>query len=162
MKTPNITTTVELKTLPPPWRLRLVYVLQLIGILAGFIGGADFLQLIALLPPDTSAWLLVAGPAFASGAKPLITLVGDVLDDGVKNDSFKLTPLLVIGMCVLCLPSCTVSLTPDGKPQIGVDPVALAQAIDAYQRKNDSKNATVVVLDSNGNVVPVPSQPTEQ
>lgn len=105
---------VEIKAYGVPlWRIQTIRVLQLIGLLAAFVGGADFLQILALVPHDVASWLVVAGPTFAAGAKPLLMLIGDYLDDGVKNDSFKITnvilpmliPLTVIGY-ILCLSGC--------------------------------------------------------
>ncbi len=93
---------------PPLWRLQLIRVLQLLGIIAAFIGSADFLQLLAIVPPDTAKWLIVSGPAFAAAVKPLITLIGDYLDDGVKNDSFKVSMILLpfLFLFFLLLPGC--------------------------------------------------------
>lgn len=134
MKQESITLTVDAKeaakdlsavlSAPPLWRVQMVRVLQLIGIFGGFVGGADFLQLVAIMPPDVAAWLVIAGPAFAAGSKPLVMLIGDILDDGQKNDSFKL-PLVAFFLClgslaVLALGSCAnvpglgFAITPDG------------------------------------------------
>jgi hypothetical protein len=97
----------------PLWRIQTIRILQLLGLLAAFVGGADFLQVLALVPPDVASWLVVAGPTFAAGAKPLLMLIGDYLDDGVKNDSFKIStviiplliPLTVLGY-ILTLSGC--------------------------------------------------------
>lgn len=109
---------------PPLWRLQLVRALQLVGILGGFLGGADFLQLLAILPPDTAAWLLIAGPAFAAGSKPAVMLIGDLVDDGIKNDSFKLPMMFFFVGCLALgsmglnscanLPGLGFGITPDG------------------------------------------------
>lgn len=107
---------------PPLWRLQMVRVLQLLGIFGGFLGGADFLQLLAILPPETAAWLLIAGPAFAAGSKPLVMLIGDIVDDGQRNDSFKLPVILFLACCAAfgslalnaCAPGMGFAVTPDG------------------------------------------------
>lgn len=118
MRQENITLHVDAKqaaqdlaaviSTPPLWRVQMVRVLQLIGIFGGFLGGADFLQLLAIFPPDAAAWLLVAGPAFAAGSKPLVMLIGDILDDGQKNDSFKL-PLIALFCCLFFTSSCALA-----------------------------------------------------
>lgn len=93
METPvtiPVQVTLEAKPVSPPWRLRAVYILQLIGMLLAFFGAADFLQLLAFLPMDFAKWLLVSGPIIATSAKPIIMTIGDVLDNGVKDDSFKI------------------------------------------------------------------------
>lgn len=120
----NETPPAVLVSSPPLWRLQLVRALQLVGILGGFLGGADFLQLVAILPPDWAAWLLIAGPAFASASKPAVMLIGDLVDDGVKNDSFKLPLMFFFAGCLalgsLALNSCAslpglgFGVTPDG------------------------------------------------
>ena len=88
---------------PPLWRVQTVRVLQLLGILSGFLGGADFMQLLVLMPPDAAKWLLVAGPTFAACSKPMILLIGDYMDDGVKNDSFKVGAFLLPFLALLCI-----------------------------------------------------------
>lgn len=114
---------------PPLWRLQLIRALQVIGVAGGFLGGAQFLQLVAILPPGVASWLLIAGPAFAGAAKPLIMLIGDYADDGIKNDSFRfpvwlfliapLGALLTAGGLVSCasvpgLAGVSLSIDPDG------------------------------------------------
>lgn len=113
-----------LVSLPPLWRLQLVHALQLVGILGGFLGGADFLQLLAVLPPEWAAWLLIAGPAFAAGSKPAVMLIGDFVDDGLKNNSFKIPIMFFFVGCLALgsmglnscanLPGLGFGITPDG------------------------------------------------
>jgi hypothetical protein len=103
----------------PLWRLRVVRALQVLGVLTGFVGGAEFLQLMALVPHELAGWLLVSGPAVAAGARPTIELVGDLLDDGVRNNSFKIPLALLFGICgafaTLGLSSCgNLTITEDG------------------------------------------------
>jgi hypothetical protein len=65
----------------------------------------------------------------------------------------KLQPLLVllfVGLFGSGLTSCTVSMSPAGKPVFGIDPVAIASAINAYQAKNGSKNANVIIISPDG------------
>lgn len=91
---------------PPLWRLQLVRALQIIGVVGGFFGGAEFLQLLAIMPPDVAGWLLVAGPAFAAGSRPFIELIGDLVDDGIHNDSFKIP----LGLFLLVAATMTLGL----------------------------------------------------
>ena len=86
-----------------PLRLQMVRLLQVLGVLAGFMGGADYLDLVALLPDVAwSKWLLVSGPAFAAAVKPVVLLVGDIVDDGLRNDSFKITVVVLPFLCLMC------------------------------------------------------------
>lgn len=74
----------------PVWRLRLLSILQLVGIAAAIMGSLEILNLANILSPEAAKWLTVTGSALRFAAEPLIKLIGDYLDDGVKNDSFKL------------------------------------------------------------------------
>lgn len=52
--------------------------------------------------------------------------------------NFRPLYLLAVGLMLLLLPSCTLSLGPDGRPQIGVDPLAVGEftqaAVDRINR----------------------------
>lgn len=105
----------------PLWRLQLIRALQILGVAGGFIGGADFLQLVSILPPGFAAWFLLVGPAFVTASHPIIMLLGDMADDGIKNDSFKLPAVLfLVGSLSLFTVACGTSpalsfgITPDG------------------------------------------------
>lgn len=74
----------------PVWRLRILSILQLIGILAAVMGSVEFLNLSSILSPDVAKWLTISGTALRFAAEPMIKLIGDYMDDGVKNNSFKL------------------------------------------------------------------------
>lgn len=129
-------------TNPPLWRLQLIRALQIIGVAGGFLGGAQFLQLVAILPPDWAAWLLLAGPAFAGASKPLILLIGDLADDGEKNDSFKL-PLWLLAMgCLGSLMTASALVSCASVPglsgvSLGVEPDGTALA--TYTAQNGQK-----------------------
>lgn len=111
-------------------------IITIVGaILAAAVAANDILNNGA----DVSAWQTWLLPA-------IIAALGYV----VKNVSF-VAPLLAVA---LCMPSCTVSMGVDGKPIIGADPVAIASAIQAWQARNGSKAANVVIIDSRGSVVP--------
>lgn len=132
---------------PPLWRTQTVRVLQLIGIIAAFLGGADFMQLMSIVPPDVAAWLIVAGPAFAAGAKPLILMIGDYMDDGVKNDSFKIRSILLpflLCSVILTLPSC-VSTTITTTALDGTVTVTKTQGIDQTSVASAAAVASAIV-----------------
>jgi hypothetical protein len=46
------------------------------------------------------------------------------------------------------LPSCGVTMDAKGKPTFALDPVALAQIIQDWQRDNDAKDANVIIVRS--------------
>lgn len=82
-------------------------------------GGLAALQYLALVPPGMipQDWIIKAGIAatLLGGLKEGIVAIGDILDDGVRNGSFKpgashltrmLTMLLFVGMVSFMLASC--------------------------------------------------------
>lgn len=97
---------VLLSSGPPLWRVQLVRLLQLLGIGAAFVGGAEFMQIVALLPPETAAWLLTAGPALAVAAKPTIEFIGDWADNGKADGSFRLPIVFLLATLSLVLTGC--------------------------------------------------------
>jgi hypothetical protein len=111
MKNEPVQVQAELVSFGPPlWRSQIIRVLYILGIIMTFIGGADFLNLLAFFPAETAKWLMISGPALATSAKPIVMLIGDYVDDGIKNNSFKVDQLpillLVAGLASLLLPSC--------------------------------------------------------
>ncbi len=107
-------------TAPPAWRSRLIQTLQIIGVLIGLLGTADMMNMIQALNPQLAGWLAISGTALRFGIEPLILLIGDLVDDGKLNKSFKLTLILLpfLLLTALLLPSCGTPLrivTPYGK-----------------------------------------------
>lgn len=88
---PAIVATLDVANPPQGTRSRIVHILQIIGVFATFLGMADFLNLLAIMPQtDFGKWLMLSGPTLATSAKPLILLFGDILDNGVRDNSFTL------------------------------------------------------------------------
>lgn len=59
-----------------------------------------------------------------------------------------------IVIVVMSTISCNLSIGPDGKPIVGLDPVALAQTIQLWQARNGgSKGASVVIVDQSGKAI---------
>lgn len=79
----------------PAWRSKLINILQIVGSVAGLLGSADLIQAINVIPDipnSVSVWLAIIGTFTRFTAEPIIKLVGDYVDDGIKNDSFKINP----------------------------------------------------------------------
>lgn len=74
----------------PVWRLRILNILQILGVLAALAGSLEILNLVNILAPEVAKWLTISGTALRFAAEPVIKLIGDYMDDGVKNNSFKL------------------------------------------------------------------------
>lgn len=92
---------------PPLWRVQLVRLLQLLGIGAAFVGGAEFMKIVTMLPPEWAAWLLTAGPALAVASKPAIEFIGDMVDNGKPDGSFRLPIVFLLATLSLVLTGCS-------------------------------------------------------
>ncbi len=93
---------------PPLWRLQLIRTLQVVGLLLAFTGTADFMNLLQILSPEAASWMAISGTALRFGIEPIVMLIGDLLDDGVKNDSFKISMVMLpfLFLAFLILTSC--------------------------------------------------------
>lgn len=90
----------------------------LLCIIAGISGLAATAQYLAVVPPGTipQEWInhAIAASLILLAVKEGIVAIGDILDDGVRNNSFNIdklkdrVPLIVCGwLCLLVLPACT-------------------------------------------------------
>lgn len=114
----------ELAQVKPLLRVQLVRGLQLLGLLVTVLGGADILNLVSMFSPQASAWLAITGASVRFGAEPLILLLGDLLDDGLQNGSFRipgklglflmLGALCFLSMLSLSCNSFSLGITPEG------------------------------------------------
>jgi hypothetical protein len=127
---PKLTVQVaaELKSMPPLWRLQLVRGLQILGVLAGLIGGTDVLNLVKVFSPQFAACLTVSGVALRFAAEPLILFIGDLVDDGLPNHSFRIPGEKVGLFLLLCFTTAvTLSLSSCGDMlSLGVTPEGCA------------------------------------
>lgn len=93
MSEPIKTDTPAIITEVPAWRSKLINILQIAGSVGCIIGSADLIQAINVIPDipnSVSVWLAIIGTFTRFTAEPIIKLLGDYADDGVKNDSFKI------------------------------------------------------------------------
>ncbi len=76
----------------PVWRFRLIHALQIFAALVMGVGlmGTQWLNVISIFDPEISKRLAALGPVIWMAAKPTILLLGDVLDNGKVDGSFKL------------------------------------------------------------------------
>lgn len=77
----------------PSWRSKLLASLQIAATLAATIGSVDLIEAVKVIPdiPNwISVWLAIVGTFLRFTAEPIIILIGDIADDGIKNDSFKI------------------------------------------------------------------------
>lgn len=79
----------------PKWRSKAISIVQIISMVSATVGSADLIQAINVIPDipnSVSVWLAIVGTFLRFTAEPILKLVGDILDDGIKNDSFKINP----------------------------------------------------------------------
>lgn len=88
----------------------------MIGLAAAAVAAADLNGLTSVLPPEVAKWVLSAG-LFAAALKNGILFVGDLLDNGKQDGSFKLQAVALpfLALAALTLPSCSgIGVTEDG------------------------------------------------
>jgi hypothetical protein len=73
-------------------------VIVLLSIIGGILAIADKVSALPFIPPDwTNKWGLFVAAAIS--IKPILLIIGDWLDDGIINQSFKSAlPLLLVGL----------------------------------------------------------------
>ena len=75
----------------------------------------------------------------------------------------KTLAYLIVAACIVTmLSNCTVSMSSEGKPVIGVDPVAIAQTIAIWQAKHGAKDSVVVIVAPDGKTATTIPKPTAQ
>lgn len=86
-------------------------ILSAIGLIVTCLLGMA--QMLAVLPPETipQKYIIIGmlGSAGLSGLKDLIVGIGDILDDGIRNGSYKLPVAIIafiLGMACMGLTSC--------------------------------------------------------
>lgn len=79
----------------PSWRSKAISIIQIVSMISATIGSMDLIQAINVIPDipnSVSVWFAILGTFLRFTAEPILKLTGDILDDGVKNDSFKINP----------------------------------------------------------------------
>lgn len=88
-------------------------VMSMLAIIGGVLAIADKVAALPFIPNEwTKYWgVFVAG---AAAVKPILLIIGDLLDDGVINQSFKGSLPVTAMICILLLPGCA---TDTGNPK---------------------------------------------
>lgn len=89
---------------------RFLQILAAVAAACSAVAGLDLAGVIELLP-EKIAPVVAVGPAIAASLFHFVVALGDVLDDGEKNDSFGKLKAVLLPLAVgslLCLPSCSV------------------------------------------------------
>lgn len=114
--------------------------------LAVFVCGTIVWAIVKYLPDLAKAIGLVCAACMILPSCGTVALLGGYV--------FRVLTLALVSLSLLLLPSCNLSVGADGRPVIGVDPIAIAQTIQALQAKHGGKAATVVIVDPQGKVIP--------
>ena len=93
------------------------------------LGGLDLSGIIDVLPPQVATGLATALPLLA-GVVHLIRALGDFIDDGKINGSFRPLLLVLLLAALMLSPACTVGVDSSGGWSVRPDP----KTIDAGLR----------------------------
>ena len=116
-------------------KLKLLRLLSGLALLAGGLAGLDLTGLTSIFPEAFRATIL-SGALILAGSKDTIIALGDQLDDGVRNNSFKLLPFLLIGVsfaAAAMLTSCVTTTAKDGTVTRTPDTPTISAAFDFFK-----------------------------
>lgn len=97
-------------------KAKLLHYLSATAYGASFIAGLNLIGVATFLPAHIAKPLMLVPPLFGVIGHSALA-IGDYLDDGVKNDSFKCAPLALLAAALIAVSactSCTVTTAPDG------------------------------------------------
>jgi hypothetical protein len=106
------------------------------------LGGLDLSGFIDVLPPKVATGFATALPLLA-GIVHLINALGDFIDDGKINGSFKsfLVALLLVAL-MLSFSSCTLAVDPaTGRLGLATDPEAVTAIVERLNERLNEKLA---------------------
>lgn len=111
-------------------KTKLLRTLSVIGLILAAIASLDLTSVTALLPRDHAGTVLAAGLIIAS-LKDFIFVIGDLADDGKRNNSWvPLLAWLLVPLCLLGgLCSCSVKLGADGSKEATLDGQGFGAAV---------------------------------
>lgn len=116
-------------------KTRILHALSAIGAAASAVAGLNLIGFAKFLPPQVAAVLAIAPPVLATIGHAAIA-IGDRVDDGEANNSFRCHPLAFVGACVLAVAvavgfcSCSITTAPDGTRTQRYDPEAAKPWVD--------------------------------
>jgi hypothetical protein len=114
------------------WKQRILLWLTAIAGICTVIGGLDLTEILPLLPNPVAAWLTLALPVVVTVGK-IVLIIGDLLDDGIRNDSFKGGTWLLLLIAVLAcsgLSGCVAALDQHGDWSFRTDPHVVDRVLD--------------------------------
>jgi len=117
-------------------KTKLLRLLSVLGLILAALASLDMTGYTAILPAAYAGKALAAG-LFIAAIKDFIFVIGDLVDDGKKNNSWSpvvawmLAPLCLLMLCPSCATSETTITAPDGTVTKTVTKAADASAINA-------------------------------
>lgn len=115
------------------WKQRILLWLTAIAGICTLIGGLDLTEILPLVPDQVAAALTLALPAVITIGK-IATIIGDLLDDGLRNDSFKSGGTWLLLLAVILgsqlLTGCVAGLSASGDWTFKADPHVVDRLIE--------------------------------
>lgn len=123
-------------------KTRILSVLAAVAAFLTMLGGLDLSGIIDVLPPKVATGFATALPLLA-GVVHLLNALGDFLDDGKINGSFKsfLVALLLVAL-TLSFASCAIAFDPaTGRLSVATDPGAVSAISERLSDRLNEKLA---------------------
>jgi succinate dehydrogenase hydrophobic anchor subunit len=121
-------------------KARILSVLAAVAAFLTMLGGLDLSGIIDVLPPKVATGFATALPLLA-GIVHLLNALGDFIDDGKINGSFKssLVVLLLVAL-TLTFSSCTLAVDPaTGRLGLATDPEAVSAVVERLNQRLNEK-----------------------
>lgn len=110
-------------------KTKLLRILSVIGLILAAIASLDLTSVTALLPAASAGKILAAGLGLAA-LKDFVFAIGDLADDGKRNNSWHpLVLWFIVPACLIALPSCSVKLGADGSKEATLDGQGFGAAV---------------------------------
>jgi hypothetical protein len=107
------------------------------ALITGGLAGLDLSGLTALFPAEIRGTVIAASLLLA-GSKDVVVALGDLLDDGVRNNSFKmlmwvLAPIMALTLTLGLLTGCVSTTAKDGTVTRTPDKETIGIALDFFK-----------------------------
>lgn len=121
-------------------KTRILSALAAVAAFLTLLGGLDLSGIIDVLPPRVATWLATALPLLA-GIVHLIRALGDFIDDGKINGSFRsLLLVTLLAVLVLGMSACTLAFDPGtGRFGVQTDPKAVSAIVERLNERLNEK-----------------------
>lgn len=134
-------------------KTKLIRLLSVVGLILAALASLDITGFTSVLPAESAGKALAAG-LMAAALKDFVFAIGDLADDGKRNNSWSpavawmLAPLCLFMLCPSCVTSETTVTAPDGTVTCNVTKATDASAITAGS--NAAANAALLLSQLRG------------